>query len=112
MRSIEGHDLNHCIEDGWHRVLHMDERHCGARRGYRFIGAVDQGAGRPEPAVAPTDSDGGSSASRRAAPRTRVWLAGIPIVLIATAAGWGVWSPGTSHEFGVTAKATMLTGAS
>src|SRR3954464_9218968 len=54
-----------------------------ARRGYRFVGAVDQEAGKPEPAVAPTDSRGGSSASGRAARRTRVWLAGIAIVLIA-----------------------------
>src|SRR4051812_33134733 len=82
-----------------------------ARRGYRFVGPVDQGAGKPEPAVAPTDSREGSPASGRAARRTRVWLAGIPIVLIATAAGWGVWNPGTKHEFGVTAKGTMLTGA-
>jgi Tol biopolymer transport system component/DNA-binding winged helix-turn-helix (wHTH) protein len=83
-----------------------------ARRGYRFVGPVDQGAGRPEPAVAHADSRGGSSVSGWAPRWTRVWLAGIPIVLIATAAGWRVWSPRTNHEFGVTAKGTMLTGAS
>src|SRR4051812_13205177 len=83
-----------------------------ARRGYRFVGPVADGAGTPERAAAPADSRGPSSASARADRRTRVWLAGVLIVLIATAAGWGVWRVRTNHEFDVSAKVSMLTAAS
>ena len=81
-----------------------------ARRGYRFVGPVDKGAGTPEPAVAFPDSRGTGSAPLWASRRAPVWLVGIPILLIAAATGSWVWSPRLNHEFGVSAKVSMLTG--
>jgi DNA-binding winged helix-turn-helix (wHTH) protein len=82
-----------------------------ARRGYRFVGPVDKGAGTPEPTVAFHDSRGTGSAFLWASRRARVWLLGIPILLIAAVAGSWVWSPSLNHEFGVSAKVSKLTGA-
>ncbi len=81
-----------------------------ARRGYRFVGPVDKGAVTPEPAVAFPDSRGSGSASRWASRRARVWLVAVPSLLIAAATGSWVWSPRLNHEFGVSAKVSMLTG--
>ena len=81
-----------------------------ARRGYRFVGPVDKGVVTPEPPVAFPDSRGAGWAHLWASRRAPVWLVGIPILLIAAATGSWVWSPRLNHEFGVSAKVSMLTG--
>ena len=83
-----------------------------ARRGYRFVGSVGRGAATPEPTEASPHSPATVRAPFRGAGRVRVWLAAIPILLIGAAGSWVVLNSRTSHELGLSASVSMLTGAS